>query len=66
MGAHTLGGVRDNGQGYSGVWTPGEINNFDNSFYKHLIDGTIMWKNMVSIELRLMSRLFLLNDCLNK
>ena len=48
MGAHSLGGAKLSNSGYTGVWTPGAANNFDNSFYKHMIDEKISWKNIVS------------------
>ena len=48
MGAHTLGNAHGNMSGYNGVWIQGEMTQFDNKFYQHLVDTSLTFTNTVS------------------
>jgi len=45
MGAHTLGQMNAENSGHSGVWTVGEANDFNNQYFKDLVDPSISWKH---------------------
>jgi len=45
MGAHTLGQMNAENSGHSGVWTVGEANDFNNQYFKDLVDPSITWKH---------------------
>jgi len=46
MGAHTLGGAKDENSGFLGEWVavPGENVRFNNKFYKQTIDPDVKWR----------------------
>merc|ERR1712181_169044 len=45
MGAHTLGQMNAENSGHSGVLTVGEANDFNNQYFKDLVDPSISWKH---------------------
>ena len=48
LGAHTLGLAQTNQSGYDGFWLQGKSKDFDNEFYKVMIDPNVVWENRVS------------------
>jgi len=45
MGAHTLGQMKAENSGHQGVWTVGEANEFNNQYFKDLVDPSISWNH---------------------
>ena len=45
LGAHSLGQATPVNSGYSGQWTPGEIDVFDNHYFEAMLDKTLKWEN---------------------
>ena len=50
MGAHALGGATLINSGYTGQWTPGKANVFDNEYYKRLNDASLTFTNRVRLQ----------------
>jgi len=48
MGAHTVGACNRANSGYLGIWTTGAVREFDNTFYKHMVEdsSTLAWSNV--------------------
>ena len=49
MGAHTIGACNRANSGYLGIWTTGAVREFDNTFYKLMLEdsSTLAWSNIV-------------------
>jgi len=45
LGAHTLGKMTAENSGHSGPWTVGETTDFNNQYFKDLVDPSISWKH---------------------
>ena len=51
MGAHSLGRARTFNTGYSGLWTPGRTELFNNEFYRLLNDASLRFINRVRFHI---------------
>jgi hypothetical protein len=53
MGAHTLGRVTSEGsEGFAGIWTPGQENVFNTTYYDLMISGSLRYVNKVNCNMK--------------